>query len=91
MARNLVLFDPAMNCWGLVCLIKKTGWEKDRTVVGFYKTEAEAKEAGDSLREKFGDDVTIRVFEYSYAKDEADIIKLACIDAVMAGIEYICG
>lgn len=91
MARNLVLFDPAANCWGLVCLIKKTGGEKEHTVVGFYNTEAEANEAGDSLREKFGDKVVIRVFEYSYAKDEADIIKLACIDAVIAGVEYICG
>lgn len=91
MARNLVLFDPAVNCWGLVCIIKMTGWEKDNTVVGFYNTEAKANEAGDSLREKFGDNVIIQVFEYSYAKDDADIIKLACIDAITAGIEYICG
>lgn len=82
MARNLVLFDPAVNCWGLVCLIKKTGWEKDHTVVGFYQTEEEAKELADDLPKNPFWFVEAQYMEYTHKVTEGQYFHNYKIDAV---------
>lgn len=90
MARNLILGDPFEGSWCVYGRIIPFGGAPQH-ILAFYETVKDAEEAAKSLREKFDGQVSVRIFEYSYAKDEADIIKLACIDAIMAGVEYICG
>lgn len=90
MARNLVLFDPDDNNWCVVCRIGSIG-DAPRCSIAFYKTEAEAQEAAKSLRERTDIPVNIQIFQYSYAKDEVDIFKLAFVDAANAAIKYLVG
>lgn len=90
MARNLVLFDPADNNWCVVCRIGSIG-DTPKNTIAFYKTEEEAKEAAKSLREKLEIPVNIQIFQYSYAKDEMDILDLLLLDGIDFAIKYVVG
>ena len=87
MARNLVMFDPADNNWCVVCRI---GSIRDITkcTIAFYKTRDEANEAAASLREKIDSPVNIQIFQYSYAKDETDILDLLLLDSIDFVVKY---
>ena len=90
MARNLVMFDPADNEW---CVIGRVGSIGDtpKVAVAFYKTRDEANEAAASLREKIDAPVNIQIFQYSYAKDEMDILNLLLLDGIDFVAKYIAG
>lgn len=90
MAQNLVMFDPADNEWCVVCRIGSIG-DTSKSVVAFYKTRDEANEAAASLREKINIPVNIQIFQYSYAKDEMDILKLLLLDGIDIAIKYMVG
>ena len=90
MAHNLVLFDPSDNEWCVFAHVGTIG-DEPRCMVSFHKTEAEAKEAAKSLRDRTEIPVNIRVFKYSYAKDDGDILKLLFLDAVDVAIKFIAG
>jgi hypothetical protein len=90
MAQNLVMFDPAGNEWCVVCRIGSLG-DTPKTTVAFYKTQDEANEAAASLREKIDIPVNIQIFQYSYAKDEMDILKLLLLDGIDIAIKYMVG
>lgn len=90
MAKNLVMFDPADNEW---CVIGRVGSIGDtpKVVIAFYKTRDEANEAAASLREKINTPVNIQIFQYSYAKDEMDILKLLLLDGIDFVAKYMVG
>ena len=90
MARNLVLSDPADNEWCVICRIGGIG-DTPKTTVAFYKTRDEANEAAASLREKIDIPVNIQIFQYSYAKDETDILKLLLLDGIDFVVKYMIG
>ena len=90
MARNLVMFDPADNEWCVVCRIGSIE-DTPKTIVAFYKTRDEANEAAASLREKIDIPVNIQIFQYSYAKDEMDILKLLLLDGIDITDKYMVG
>ena len=90
MAHNLVLFDPSDNEWCVFTQVGTIG-DEPRCMVSFHKTEAEAKEAAKSLRERTEIPVNIRIFKYSYAKDDGDILKLLFLDVVDVAIKFIAG
>lgn len=90
MARNLVMFDPADNNWCVVCTIGNLGDVPKRTVA-FYKTEEAARAAAKSLDEKVDIPVNIQVFQYSYAKDEMDLMSLLLLDGVDFAVKYMVG
>lgn len=90
MAKNLVMFDPADNEWCVICRIGSIG-DTPKCTVAFYKTRDEANEAAASLREKIGIPVNIQIFQYSYAKDEMDVLKLLMIDGIDFAIKYLMG
>lgn len=90
MERNLVMFDPADNEWCVVCRIGSIG-DTPKTVVAFYKTRDEANEAAASLREKIDIPVNIQILQYSYAKDEMDILRLLLLDGIDFAIKYMAG
>lgn len=90
MAQNLVLFDPADNNWCVVCRIGSIG-DIPKCTIAFYKTEEEAQEAAKSLREKIDIPVNIQIFQYSYAKDEMDILKLLLLDGIDIAVKYMFG
>lgn len=90
MAQNLVMFDPADNEWCVICRIGSIG-DTPKVTVAFYKTRDEANEAAASLREKIGIPVNIQILQYSYAKDEMDILKLLLLDSIDFAIKYVVG
>lgn len=90
MAHNLVLFDPADNEWCMFAQVGTIG-DEPRCMVSFHKTEADAKEAAKNLRERTEIPVNVRIFKYSYAKDDADILKLLFLDVVDVAIKFIAG
>lgn len=90
MARNLVMFDPAENEWCVVCRVGSIG-DTPKTTVAFYKTRDEANEAAARLREKINIPVNIQIFQYSYAKDEMDILKLLFLDGIDIAVKYMIG
>ncbi len=90
MAQNLVMFDPADNEWCVVCRIGSIG-DTPKTTVAFYKTQDEANEAAASLRKKIDIPINIQIFQYSYAKDEMDILKLLLLDGIDIAIKYMVG
>ena len=90
MARNLVLFNPADNNWCVVCRIGSIG-DNTKSTVAFYKSEEEANAAAKSLREKIDIPVNIHIFQYSYAKDEMDILQLLLLDGIDFAIKYMVG
>lgn len=90
MAQNLVMFDPADNEWCVVCTIGSIG-DTPKNTVAFYKTRDEADKAAESLREKINIPVNIKIFQYSYAKDEMDILKLLLMDGIDFAIKYVVG
>mgnify|MGYP000999869502 FL=1 len=90
MAHNLVMFDPADNEWCVICRIGSIG-DTPRCTIAFYKTRDEANEAAASLREKIDTPVNIQIFQYSYAKDEMDVLKLLMIDGIDFAIKYLMG
>lgn len=90
MARNLVMFDPSENNWCVVCRIGSIG-DTPKCTIAFYASEVEANEAANSLREKLDIPVNIQIFEYSYAKDEMDILKLLLLDGIDFAIKYMVG
>lgn len=90
MARNLVLFDPADNNWCVVCRIGSVG-DTPKNTVAFYKTEEEAKEAAKSIREKIEIPVHVHIFQYSYAKDEMDLLNMLLLDGMDFAIKYMVG
>ena len=90
MARNLILFDPSEREWCMFAQVGSIG-DEPRYMVSFYKTEAEAKEAAKSLRERTEIPVNVQIFKYSYAKDDGDILKLLFFDAVDVAIKFIVG
>ena len=90
MAKNLVLFDPAENNWCVVCRIGSIG-DDPKCTIAFYKTRDEANEAAASLREKINIPVYIQIFQYSYAKDEMDLMGLLLLDTVDFAVKYMAG
>ena len=90
MTHNLVLFDPSEGEWCMFAQVGTIG-DEPRCMVSFYKTEAEAKKAAKALRDRTEIPVNIRVFKYSYAKDDGDILKLLFLDAVDVAIKFIAG
>lgn len=90
MARNLVMFDPADNEWCVICRVGSIG-DTPKVVVAFYKTRDEANEAAASLREKIDAPVNIQIFQYSYAKDEMDILNLLLLDGIDFVAKYMAG
>ena len=90
MARNLVMFDPAENEWCVVCRIGSIG-DDPKNTVAFYKTQDEANEAAARLREKINVPVNVQIFNYSYAKDEMDILKLLLLDGIDIAVKYVVG
>lgn len=90
MARNLVLFDPSDNEWCMFAYIGTIG-DEPRCMVSFHKTEEDAKEAAKNLRDRTEIPVNIRIFKYSYAKDDGDIMKLLFLDTVDIAIKFIAG
>ena len=90
MASNLVMFDPSDNEWCVVCRIGSIG-DTPRYTVAFYKTEEEAKEAAKRLRDRIDVPVNVQIFQYSYAKDEMDILQLLLLDGIDFAIKYVVG
>ena len=90
MAQNLVLFDPAGNNWCVVCRIGSIG-DIPKCIVAFYKTEEEARAMAKSLGKKIDAPVNIQVFQYSYAKDEMDLMSLLLLDTVDFAVKYMAG
>lgn len=90
MAKNLVMFDPADNEWCVICRIGSIG-DTPKCAIAFYKTRDEANEAAASLREKVNAPVNIQIFQYSYAKDEMDILKLLLLDGIDFVAKYMAG
>ena len=90
MARNLVMFDPADNEWCVICRVGSIG-DIPKVAVAFYKTRDEANEAAASLREKIDAPVNIQIFQYSYAKDEMDILNLLLLDGIDFVAKYMAG
>lgn len=90
MERNLVMFDPADNNWCVICRVGSIG-DTPKCTVAFYKTRDEANEAAASLREKINAPVNIQIFQYSYAKDEMDILKLLLLDGIDFVVKYMVG
>lgn len=90
MAQNLVMFDPADNEWCVVGRIGSIG-DTPKITIAFYKTRDEANEAAASLREKIDIPVNIQIFQYSYAKDEMDILKLLLLDGIDIAVKYMIG
>ena len=90
MARNLVMFDPSDNNWCVVCRIGSIG-DITKNTISFYKTEEEANAAAKSLREKIDIPVNIQIFEYSYANDETDILRMLLLDGIDFAIKYVIG
>lgn len=90
MAPNLVMFDPADNEWCVVCRIGSIG-DTPKVTIAFYKTRDEANEAAARLREKINIPVNILIFQYSYAKDETDILKLLLLDDIDIAVKYVVG
>lgn len=90
MAKNLVLFDPADNNWCVVCRIGSIG-DIPKCIIAFYKTRDEANEAAASLREKIDIPVNIQIFQYSYAKDEMDLMSLLLLDGIDFAVKYMAG
>ena len=90
MARNLVLFDPADNNWCVVCRVGSIG-DTPKYSVAFYKTEEEAKEAAKNFREKIDIPVNISIFQYSYAKNEMDLMGLLMLDGMDFVVKYVSG
>ena len=90
MAKNLVMFDPADNEWCVICRIGSIG-DTPKVTIAFYKTRDEANEAAASLREKINTPVNIQIFQYSYAKDEMDILKLLLLDGIDFVAKYMAG
>lgn len=88
MAHNLILGDPAEGKW---CVYGQVGTIGDspKHLLAFYKTKEDAHEAAQSLREKFEGQISIRMFEYSYAKDEVDLMKLMLLDGIHMAIQYL--
>lgn len=90
MAQNLVMFDPADNNWCVICRVGSIG-DIPKCTIAFYKTEEDAQEAARSLSEKVDIPVNIQIFQYSYAKDEIDILKLLMLDGIDFAIKYMMG
>ena len=90
MARNLILGDPSEGSWCAYGQIGSIG-DVPQHILAFYKTEEEAEEAVKSLWEKFEGRVSVRTFEYSYAKDETDLMKLMLLDGIHMAIQYLVG
>lgn len=90
MAKNLVLSDPADNNWCVVCRIGSIG-DIPKCIVAFYKTEEEARSAAKSIGEKIDVPVNIQVFQYSYAKDEMDLMSLLLLDGIDFAVKYMVG
>lgn len=90
MAHNLILFDPSECEWCMFAQIGTIG-DEPRCMVSFYKTEEEAKEVVKSLRERTEVPVNIRIFKYSYAKNDGDILKLLFLDAIDVAVKFIAG
>lgn len=90
MAQNLIMFDPADNEWCVVCRIGSIG-DTPKVTIAFYKTRDEANEAAARLREKINIPVNILIFQYSYAKDETDILKLLLLDNIDIAVKYVVG
>lgn len=90
MEKNLVLFDPADNNWCVVCRIGSLG-DIPKCTIAFYKTEDEARAAAKSLGEKIDVPVNIQVFQYSYAKNEMDLMSLLLLDGVDLAVKYTVG
>lgn len=90
MAQNLVMFDPTDNEWCVVCRIGRIG-DTPKNTVAFYKTQDEANEAAASLRKKIDIPVNVQIFQYSYAKDEMDILKLLLLDGIDIAVKYMVG
>lgn len=90
MARNLVLSDPSENSWGMICRIGSIG-DTQKFSIAFFKTEEDAREAAQSIRDKLDIPVNTQIFEYSYAKDELDLMKLMLIDGIDMTIRYLVG
>lgn len=90
MAKNLVMFDPADNEWCVICRIGGIG-DTPKVAISFHKTRDEANEAAASLREKIDAPVNIQIFQYSYAKDEMDILNLLLLDGIDFVAKYMAG
>lgn len=90
MAQNLVLFDPADNNWCVVCRVGSIG-DTPKHSVAFYKTEEAAKEAAKNFREKIDIPVNVHIFQYSYAKDEMDLMGLLLLDGIDFVVKYVAG
>ena len=90
MVRNLVLFNPAENSWCVDCYVGTIG-DDPRHILAFAKNEDDANKVASILRKKFEIPVNIRVFEYSHAKDEMDILKLASLDVADVVVKYMVG
>lgn len=90
MEKNLLLYDPADNNWCVICRI---GSIRDipKCVIAFYKTEDEARAAAKSLGAKIDTPVNIQVFQYSYAKDEVDLMGLLLLDGIDFIVKYMAG
>ena len=88
MARNLVLFNPADNEWCVTCRIGSIE-DIPKFIVAFHKTRDEANEAAASLREKIADPINIQIFQYSYAKDELDLMGLLLLDSIDFAVKYV--
>lgn len=90
MGKNLVLFNPEDNNWCVVCRIGSIG-DIPKCIIAFYKTEEEARAAAKSLGEKIDVPVNILVFQYSYAKDELDLMGLLLLDGIDFAVKYMAG
>lgn len=90
MAKNLVLFDPADNNWCVICRVGSIG-DAPKNLIAFYKTEDEARAASKSLGAKIDIPVNIQVFQYSYAKDEMDLMGLLLLDGIDFMVKYMVG
>ena len=90
MAKNLVMFDPADNEWCVICRIGSIG-DAPKVAISFHKTRDGANEAAASLREKIDAPVNIHIFQYSYAKDEMDILNLLLLDGIDFVAKYMAG
>lgn len=90
MARNLVLGDPSENNWCVTCRIGSIG-DTPKSIVAFCKTEEDARAVTKRLREKIDIPVHIQIFQYSYAKDEMDLMGLLLLDGIDFAVKYMAG
>jgi hypothetical protein len=90
MARNLIVADPSENNWCVVSRIGSIG-DTPKHIVTFFKTEEEARAAAKSLGEKIDIPVNIQIFQYSYAKDEMDLMGLLLLDGIDFMVKYMVG